>query len=332
VPATDTVHYVIKQFRDAQHVQLNIEQRLMMKLAPDYQQLTVIQKVEIFEQCLQLTAGQDLARALWLKSPNAESWLDRRSNYTTSLAVMSMVGYILGLGDRHPCNLMLARHSGKLIHIDFGDCFDVAMHRDRYPEKVPFRLTRMLVQAMEISGIDGSYRHIAEAVMALLRKNSNSLMALLEAFVHDPLINWRLIDNKKHKGHEEEKEKELESKADNDDNEVNPSSNNNTNNAGDKIIVGSIQSNRSSDRRRSLAELENFTAEGTIIVPTEQLNDRALSVISRIGSKLKGTDFLIESSVQQVVLDIPAQVSRLIEEATSHLNLSQSYIGWCPFW
>lgn len=32
--------------------------------------------------------------------------------YVTSLAVMSMVGYILGLGDRHPNNLMLNRNSG----------------------------------------------------------------------------------------------------------------------------------------------------------------------------------------------------------------------------
>lgn len=27
-------------------------------------------------------------------------WFDRRTNYTRSLAVMSMVGYVLGLGDR----------------------------------------------------------------------------------------------------------------------------------------------------------------------------------------------------------------------------------------
>ena len=48
---------------------------------------------------------------------------------------MSMVGYILGLGDRHPSNLMLDRVSGKIIHIDFGDCFEVAMQRDKYPGK-----------------------------------------------------------------------------------------------------------------------------------------------------------------------------------------------------
>ena len=63
---------------------------------------------------------------------------------------MSMVGYILGLGDRHPSNLMQDRLSGKIVHIDFGDCFEVAMHRDKYPERIPFRLTRMLINAMEV--------------------------------------------------------------------------------------------------------------------------------------------------------------------------------------
>lgn len=64
---------------------------------------------------------------------------------------MSMVGYVLGLGDRHPSNLMLDRESGKITHIDFGDCFEVAMYREKFPERIPFRLTRMLINAMEVS-------------------------------------------------------------------------------------------------------------------------------------------------------------------------------------
>ena len=71
---------------------------------------------------------------------------------------MSMVGYILGLGDRHPSNIMLDRFSGKIVHIDFGDCFEIAMRREKFPERVPFRLTRMLIKAMEVSGIEGNYR------------------------------------------------------------------------------------------------------------------------------------------------------------------------------
>ena len=53
----------------------------------------------------------------------------------------------------------------------------------------------MLVNAMEVSGIEGSYRSTCEAVMRVLRLHRDSVMAMLEAFVHDPLINWRLLTN-----------------------------------------------------------------------------------------------------------------------------------------
>lgn len=119
-------------------------------MAPDYENLTLLQKIEVFEYALENTTGQDLYRVLWLKSINSEHWLERRATYTRSLAVNSMVGHILGLGDRHPSNLLLERSTGKVVHIDFGDCFEVAMHREKFPEKVPFRLTRMLTHAMEV--------------------------------------------------------------------------------------------------------------------------------------------------------------------------------------
>ena len=60
--------------------------------------------------------------------------------------------------------------------------------------KVPFRLTRMLTKAMEVSGIEGSYRSTCERTMAVLRDNRDSLVAMLEAFVYDPLISWRQLD------------------------------------------------------------------------------------------------------------------------------------------
>jgi FKBP12-rapamycin complex-associated protein len=46
-----------------------------------------------------------------------------------------------------------------------------------------------------------------------------------------------------------------------------------------------------------------------------------------VASKLRGRDFSKEQS-----LDVPQQVQRLIDQATSHENLCQCYIGWCPFW
>merc|ERR1739838_297485 len=194
VPNCDTLHTLIRQYREKKRILLNIEHRIMLKMAPDYDHLPLLHKVEVFEHAINSTAGDDLAKLLWLKSPTSEDWFDRRTNYTKSLAVMSMAGYVLGLGDRHPSNLMLHQVSGKVLHIDYGDCFEVAMAREKFPEKIPFRLTRMLRNAMEVTGIEGTYRSTCESVMAVLRNNKDSLMAVLEAFVYDPLLNWRLIE------------------------------------------------------------------------------------------------------------------------------------------
>lgn len=150
-------------------------------------------KVEIFLNTLDKTTGQDLYKILWLKSTNSEIWLERRTNFTRSLAVMSMVGYILGLGDWHPSNIMLDWYSGKIVHIDFGDCFEIAMKWEKLPEKIPFRLTWMLVKAMEISGIEGNFRMTCENTMRVLWQNRDSLMAIFEAFVYDPLVSFKLL-------------------------------------------------------------------------------------------------------------------------------------------
>ncbi|KAF5936985.1 hypothetical protein HYC85_024491 [Camellia sinensis] len=166
VPNCDTLHQLIREYRDARKITLNLEHKHMLNFAQDYDHLPLIAKVEVFEYALQNTEGNDLAR----------------------------VGYLLGLGDRHPSNIMLHRYSGKILHIDFGDCFEASMNREKFPEKVPFRLTRMLVKAMEVSGIEGNFRSTCENVMQVLRANKDSVMAMMEAFVHDPLINWRLFN------------------------------------------------------------------------------------------------------------------------------------------
>ena len=83
---------------------------------------------------------------------------------------------------------------GTVCHIDFGDCFEVTMQREKFPERIPFRLTRMLVKAMEVGGVEGTFRSTCESVMSVMRQNEDSLMAILEAFVHDPLMNWKLLE------------------------------------------------------------------------------------------------------------------------------------------
>jgi FKBP12-rapamycin complex-associated protein len=299
VPNSDTLHVLIREYRESRKILLNIEHRIMLQMAPDYDHLTLMQKVEVFGYALDNTTGQDLYRVLWLKSKSSEAWLDRRTNYTRSLAVMSMVGYILGLGDRHPSNLMLDRVTGKIIHIDFGDCFEVAMHREKYPERVPFRLTRMLTYAMEVSNIEGSYRTTCEHVMRVLRSNKESVMAVLEAFIHDPLLTWRLgqRDSPPQPSFPSERRQSIIG---------------DTEHPGSSLVRGRHRSSTLPANDQEAREVQNA---------------RALQVLSRVKEKLTGRDFKPNED-----LIVTAQVDRLIKEATNLENLCQHYIGWCSFW
>ncbi|XP_064642053.1 serine/threonine-protein kinase mTOR-like isoform X1 [Lineus longissimus] len=304
VPHSDTLHSLIRDHREKKKILLNIEHRIMLRMAPDYDHLTLMQKVEVFEHALEHTNGDDLAKILWNKSPSSEVWFDRRTNYTRSLAVMSMVGYILGLGDRHPSNLMLDRMSGKITHIDFGDCFEVAMTREKFPEKIPFRLTRMLINAMEVTGIDGNYKMTCKRVMEVLRENKDSVMAVLEAFVYDPLLNWRLVDTTT-------KGKRSKNRSDSFSGSQDP---------GD--ILGSVDISQGPKKGSNESEI----CEEHGIQP-EALNKKAIAIINRVRDKLTGKDFATDEPV-----DVPNQVELLIKQANSHENLCQCYIGWCPFW
>ena len=294
VPNSDTFHVLIREHRDANKVPLNIEHWVMLQMAPDYDNLTWLEKIEVFQYAMENTKGQDLAQVLWLKSRSSESWLERRTVYTRSLAVMSMVGCILGLGDRHPSNLMLDRITGQVIHIDFGDCFEAAILREKFPEKVPFRLTRMLVNAMEVSGIEGSFRITCENVMRVLRNNKESLMAILEAFAFDPLIHWG-FDLPTEKIREE---------------------------TGIQIPTANP-----SELLRKGAITASDAAKMEIEQQTEIRNARAVLVLRRITNKLTGNDILKHHE-----LNVDDQVDKLIKEATSIENLCQHYVGWCPFW
>uniref|UniRef100_F7FJ30 Serine/threonine-protein kinase ATR n=1 Tax=Ornithorhynchus anatinus TaxID=9258 RepID=F7FJ30_ORNAN len=121
--------------------------------------------------------------------PDPTSWYSSRSAYCRSTAVMSMVGYILGLGDRHGENILFDSLTGECVHVDFnclfnkGETFEV-------PEVVPFRLTRNMVNGMGPMGTEGLFRRACEVTMRLMRDQREPLMSVLKTFLHDPLVEW----------------------------------------------------------------------------------------------------------------------------------------------
>uniref|UniRef100_A0A8C0XLQ1 Serine/threonine-protein kinase ATR n=1 Tax=Castor canadensis TaxID=51338 RepID=A0A8C0XLQ1_CASCN len=154
------------------------------------------EKLKVFQEFL-LPRHPPVFHEWFLRTfPDPTSWYSSRSAYCRSTAVMSMVGYILGLGDRHGENILFDSLTGECVHVDFnclfnkGETFEV-------PEIVPFRLTHNMVNGMGPMGTEGLFRRACEVTLRLMRDQREPLMSVLKTFLHDPLVEW----SKPVKGH-----------------------------------------------------------------------------------------------------------------------------------
>ena len=120
-----------------------------------------------------------------------ETLLAARRKYTHSVACSSIVGHILGIGDRHANNILTRLDTGEVVHIDFGVTFEQG-HTLAAPETVPFRLTRDVVDGMGVTGTHGAFSVSCADTLRVLRKSRDSLLTILDVLMHDPLFRWML--------------------------------------------------------------------------------------------------------------------------------------------
>ncbi|KAM9602488.1 serine-protein kinase ATM isoform 2-T2 [Morphnus guianensis] len=118
-------------------------------------------------------------------------WFEKRLAYTRSVATSSIVGYILGLGDRHVQNILIDEQTAELVHIDLGVAFEQGKILPT-PETVPFRLTRDIVDGMGITGVEGVFRRCCEKTMTVMRNSQEALLTIVEVLLYDPLFDWTM--------------------------------------------------------------------------------------------------------------------------------------------
>ncbi|GKT32207.1 Serine/threonine-protein kinase Tor, partial [Aduncisulcus paluster] len=297
VPQTDTIHSLIEMNRTARRWSHDVEARVMNKECHEYRIVTLNQRIEAIKDVHRETPGTDIRDMMWLRAPSSQQWFLRRTNYTHTLALTSMVGYVIGLGDRHPANIMVHRVSGRVLHIDYGDTFEVAMERANFPERIPFRLTRVLVKGLDIGGIYGAFKITCELSMILLRRSRDSLISMLQAFVYDPLLTWVT---------EEEKKRDKSSSRD--------ERGKTTTKKGDPLKPEQPEDEVNSLLGSNGGEVRNI---------------RALKILDRIKAKLSGKDFFDASRCNSEVLSAENQVLKLIAQATNMENICACYWGWC---
>ncbi|XP_058044288.1 serine/threonine-protein kinase ATR isoform X2 [Ahaetulla prasina] len=160
-----------------------LRQCIIPKTAP------LSEKLKVFKETL-LPRHPPIFHEWFLrKFPDPTSWYSSRSAYCRSTAVMSMVGYVLGLGDRHGENILFDSLTGECVHVDFNCLFNKGETFD-FPEIVPFRLTHNMVNAMGPMGTEGLFRRACEVTLRLMRNQREPLMSVLKTFLHDPLVEW----------------------------------------------------------------------------------------------------------------------------------------------
>ncbi|XP_066475341.1 serine/threonine-protein kinase ATR [Tiliqua scincoides] len=160
-----------------------LRQCIVPKTAP------LSEKLKIFKETL-LPRHPPVFHEWFLRTfPDPTSWYSSRSAYCRSTAVMSMVGYILGLGDRHGENILFDSLTGECVHVDFNCLFNKGETFD-FPEIVPFRLTHNMVNGMGPMGTKGLFQRACEVTLRLMRDQREPLMSVLKTFLHDPLVEW----------------------------------------------------------------------------------------------------------------------------------------------
>lgn len=120
-----------------------------------------------------------------------DDWFEKRLAYTRSTAAVSILGHILGLGDRHGHNILLDHKTGEAVHIDLGVAFEAGRILP-VPELVPFRMTRDIVDGMGITKTEGVFRRCCEFTLGALREEQYSIMTILDVLRYDPLYNWSI--------------------------------------------------------------------------------------------------------------------------------------------
>ena len=221
-----------------------------------------------------------------------EAWHAARTAYTRSCAVNSIVGHILGIGDRHLSNILVSTKTGEVVHIDFGFVFEQGKTLS-IPETVPFRLTRDIVDGMGPSGTDGVFFKAAEATLTVLRNNADTLLTILSAVVSDPLYKWSISPQKAR-----ELQQQQDIKEEDEDDE-----------------------RKSKERVPSRPSFAAFDVEDN-----ENKSDAAARAISKITNKLQGYED--SSSIDK---SVAGQVKLLINEARDPDNLGVMFSGWSPW-
>ncbi|OHS94120.1 hypothetical protein TRFO_11408 [Tritrichomonas foetus] len=373
IPGSDTMFKLIREYRATRGLPVDIEARSMIaRTIQKFDNLRPIQRLETLREVIKETPDDALADIMWLKAPNAESWVKRISTFSKTSALMSVVGYIIGLGDRHPSNIMIHKFTGSVIHVDFGDCFEFARDRVRFPELIPFRLTRFMIKAFGPSGIDGSFRKSCMDMIGLVRSRREDVMSSLEIFAHAPIVNVgkqqpniNLSCTPENTNNPTTIKSNVNSTSSTDMSTTTTTNNNNNNNSNGIVITfnNSNKNNKNNETSNHLTKISNNNSNNNNNYNNNNNKNNNINITTGSGSvgqssvgvkaNRKNAKDEQEENINKLFericdkingndfneeketghrLTQEEQVSGLIQSATDLYHMAHLYHGWKPLW
>ncbi|KAJ0170066.1 hypothetical protein K1T71_014672 [Dendrolimus kikuchii] len=97
-----------------------------------------------------------LRSAIEKNSANTEDFIAKKKNFLSTLATMTVLNWVLGVGDRHLENIMYSKADGGLVCIDWAYMFKYGAGY----EPAPARLTRNLLAVCDVTVLESRIQHL----------------------------------------------------------------------------------------------------------------------------------------------------------------------------
>ncbi len=158
-----------------------------------------------------------------------------------------------------------------------------------------------MLDALGLWGYEGVFRRCSEVTMTVLRHSKETLLSVLEPFIHDPLVEWKKV-----------------------------SSSSSSTSGGGGGGIGGFNTMMGVDITSTAfgAEEENILGVRTVLRVHQRLDgnyNAGPDQLERDRAERAGT---ISAAPPLTKLEVKGQISRLLVEATSDSNLLRMYIGW----
>lgn len=147
--------------------------------------LSALQNVEMCEKLSRISPGEELLECIWRSAPAVSRWVRTSDAVTQSYAGHAVFGYIAGLENRHPGNILLEKDTGLMSIIDFSSIFRKSRRDPKRAEQVPIRMTRAIRNLMDGANPYGLFQLSCEKIMEFLWERRPLVMMQLMVALPD---------------------------------------------------------------------------------------------------------------------------------------------------